>query len=106
MSIVSDQDPRFTSAFWRRLQKVLGTRLDFNTAFHPQTDGQTERLNQILEDLLRACVMDFTGSWDTKLHLMKFSYNNSFQATIGMALFEALYGKRCRSPLCWDEVGE
>ena len=66
---------------------------------------RSERLNQILEDMLRACVMDFTGSWDTKLHLMKFSYNNSFQATIGMAPFEALYGKQCRSPLCWEEVG-
>ena len=106
MSIVSYRDPRFTLAFWRGLQKAMGTRLDFSTAFHPQTDGQTERLNQILEDMLRACVMDFTGSWDTKLHLMEFSYNNSFQATIGMAPFEALYGKRCRSPLCWDEVGE
>ena len=84
----------------------MGTRLDFSTAFHPQTDGQTERLNQILEDMLRACVMDFTGSWDTKLHLMEFSYNNSFQATIGMTPLEPLYGKRCRSPLCWDEVGE
>ena len=106
ISIVLNRDLRFTSAFWRGLQKALGTRLDFSTAFHPQTDGQTERLNQILEDMLRACVMDFTGSWDTKLHLMKFPYNNSFQATIGMAPFEASYGKRCRSSLCWDEVGE
>jgi len=90
----------------KRLQKAIGTRLDFSTTFHPQTDGQTERLNQILEDMLRACVMDLIGSWDTKLHLMEFSYNNSFQATIGMAPFEVLYGKQCRSPLCWDEVGE
>ena len=81
-------------------------RLDFSTAFHPQTDGQTKRLNQILKDMLRACIMDFTRSWDTKLHLMEFSYNNSFQATIRMAPFEALYGKRCRSPLCWDKVGK
>ena len=106
VSIVSDRDPRFTSAFWSGLQKAIGTRLDFSTAFHPQTDGQTKRLNQILEDMLRACVLDFKESWDSKLHLMEFSYNNSFQATIGMAPFEALYGKRCRSPLCWDEVGE
>ena len=106
VSIVSDSDLRFTSAFWRRLQKALGTRLDFSTAFHPQNDGQMKQLNQIMEDMLRACVMDFTSSWGTKLHLMEFSYNNSFQATIGMTPFEALYGKRCRSPLCWDEVGE
>ena len=69
----------FTSAFWHRLQKALGTRLDFSTAFHPQTDGQTECLNQILEDMLRACVLDFKESWDSKLHLMEFSYNNSLQ---------------------------
>ncbi|TYK22665.1 pol protein [Cucumis melo var. makuwa] len=91
---------RFTSKFWKGLQLALGTRLDFSTAFHPQTDGQTERLNQILEDMLRACVLEFLGSWDSHLHLMEFAYNNSYQATIGMAPFEALYGRCCRSPLC------
>ncbi|KAL4038665.1 hypothetical protein IC575_002288 [Cucumis melo] len=84
----------------------MGTRLDFSTAFHPQTDGQTERLNQVLEDMLRACALEFPGSWDSHLHLMEFAYNNSFQATIGMAPFEALYGKCCRSPVCWGEVGK
>ncbi|KAL4035263.1 hypothetical protein IC575_003944 [Cucumis melo] len=88
------------------LQLALGTRLDFKTRFHPRTDGQTERLNQILEDMLRACVLEFSGSWDSHLHLMEFAYNNSYQATIGMAPFEALYGKCCRSPVCWGEVGE
>ena len=106
MWIVSDRDPRFTLVFCRGLQKALGTRLDFSTAFHPQTDGQTERLNQILEDMLRACVLDFTGSWDLKLHLMEFAYNNKYPATIDMALFEALYEKRCRTPLFWNEVGK
>ncbi|KAA0056808.1 ty3-gypsy retrotransposon protein [Cucumis melo var. makuwa] len=86
--------------FWKGLQLALGTRLDFSIAFHPQTDGQTERLNQILEDMLRACVLEFSGSWDSHLHLMEFAYNNSYQATIGMAQFEALYGKCCRSPVC------
>ncbi|KAA0059723.1 pol protein [Cucumis melo var. makuwa] len=76
------QDARFTSKFWKGLQLALGTRLDFSTAFHPQTDGQTERLNQILEDMLRACVLEFSGSWDSHLHLMEFAYNNSYQATI------------------------
>ncbi|TYJ99748.1 putative 3-hydroxyisobutyrate dehydrogenase-like 3 [Cucumis melo var. makuwa] len=84
---------------------TASTRLDFSTAFHPQTDGQTERLNQVLEDMLRACVLEFSGSWDSYLHLMEFAYNNSYQATIDMAPFEALYGKCCRSPVCWGEVG-
>ncbi|KAL0533851.1 hypothetical protein IC582_028122 [Cucumis melo] len=106
VSIVSDKDARFTSKFWKGLQTAMGTRLDFSTAFHPQTDGQTERLNQVLEDMLRACALEFPGSWDSYLHLMEFAYNNSYQATIGMAPFEALYGKCCRSPVCWDEVGE
>ncbi|KAA0052401.1 pol protein [Cucumis melo var. makuwa] len=106
VSIISDRDTRFTSKFWKGLQLALGTRLDFSTAFHPQTDGQTERLNQILEDMLQACVLEFSGSWDSHLHLMEFAYNNSYQATIGMAPFEALYGKCCRSPVCWGEVGE
>ncbi|KAA0058810.1 pol protein [Cucumis melo var. makuwa] len=106
VSIVSDRDARFTSKFWKGLQTAMVTRLDFSTAFHPQTDGQTERLNQVLEDMLRACALEFPGSWDSHLHLMEFSYNNSYQATIGMAPFEALYGKCCRSPVCWGEVGE
>ncbi|XP_077239760.1 uncharacterized protein LOC143880673 [Tasmannia lanceolata] len=85
---------------------AMGTSLKFSTAFHPQTDGQSERTIQILEDMLQACVMDFQGSWDNHLPLVKFSYNNSYQASIKMAPFEALYGRKCRSPLCWDDVGE
>ncbi|KAA0056320.1 gag protease polyprotein [Cucumis melo var. makuwa] len=94
VSIVLDRDACFTSKFWKGLQLALGTRLDFNTVFRPQTDGQTERLNQILEDMLRACVLKFSGSWDSHLHLMEFAYNNSYQATIVMARFEALYGRQ------------
>ncbi|KAA0060773.1 pol protein [Cucumis melo var. makuwa] len=100
------QDARFTSKFWKGLQLALGTRLDFRTTFHLQTDGQTERLNQVLEDMLRACVLKFSGSWNSHLHLMEFAYNNSYQATIGMTPFKTLYGKCCRSPVCWSEVGE
>ena len=74
--------------------------------FHPQIDGQIERLNQTLEDMLCPCVLDFLGSWDSHLHLMEFAYNNSYHATIGMAPFEALYGKSCRSPICWGEIEE
>ena len=106
VSIVSDRDPRFTSRFWPSLQTTLGTRLHFSTAFHPQTDGQSERTIQTLEDMLRACVMEFKGSWDTHLALMEFAYNNIYQTSIEMAPFEALYGRKCRTPVCWDEVGE
>ena len=106
MRIVSDRDTRFVSKFWQSLHSAMGTGLDFSTAFHPQTDGQTERVNQILEDMLRAFVLDFGGSWDSHLYLVEFAYNNSFQATIEMAPFEALYGRKCRSPAHWDEVGE
>ena len=78
LSIVSDRDPRFTSRFWPSLQTALGTRLHFSTAFHPQTDGQAERTIQMLEDMLRACVIEFKGSWDTHLVLMEFAYKNSY----------------------------
>ncbi|KAA0025167.1 pol protein [Cucumis melo var. makuwa] len=88
VSIVSDRDAGFTSKFCKGLQLALGTRLDFNTAFHPQTNGQTERLNQILEDMLRASVLEFSGSWNSHLHLMEFAYNNSYQATIGPELVQ------------------
>ena len=83
----------------------MGTRLAMSTAYHPQTDGQTERTIQTLEDMLRAIVMDFRMGWQDALPLVEFSYNNSFQTSIGMAPFEALYGRRCRSPLFWDEIG-
>ncbi|KAA0053211.1 pol protein [Cucumis melo var. makuwa] len=85
---------------------TASTRLDFSIAFHPQTDGQIERLNHVLEDMLQACVLEFSGSWDSHLHLMEFAYNNSYQTTIDMAPFETLYGKCCRSPVCWGEVDE
>ena len=106
VSIVSDRDPRFTLRFWPSLQNALGTRLHISTTFHPQTDDQSKRAIQTLEDMLRACVMEFRGSWDTHLPLMKFAYNNSYQASIGMAPYEALYGRKFRTPVCWDEVGE
>ncbi|GJR96705.1 putative reverse transcriptase domain-containing protein [Tanacetum coccineum] len=106
VSIISDRDGRFTSHLWQAFQKALGTRLDMSTAYHPQTDGQSERTIQTLEDMLRACVMDFGGSWDTHLPLIEFSYNNSYHTSIKCAPFEALYGRKCRSPVIWTEVGE
>jgi hypothetical protein len=106
VSIVSDRGPQFTSRFWGRFQEALGTKLEFSTAFHPQTDGQTERTIQTLEDMIRACVMDFGGSWDDHLPLIEFSYNNSYHSSIQMAPYEALYGRKCRSPLYWEDLGE
>ena len=97
-SIVSDRDPRFTARFWSAFHKALGTKIHLSTAYHPQTDGQSKRVIQILEDMLRSCVLDFKGEWDQHLPLVEFSYNNSYQSTIGMAPYEALYGRRCMTP--------
>lgn len=106
ISIISDRDSRFTSHFWKSLQKALGTKLDMSTTYHPQTDGKTERTIQTLEDMLRACVIDFRKGWDKHLPLIEFSYNNSYHTNIKAAPFEALYGRKCRSPVCWAEVGD
>ncbi|GKE46287.1 putative reverse transcriptase domain-containing protein, partial [Tanacetum coccineum] len=106
ISIISDRDSRFTSRFWQSMQEALGTRLDMSTTYHPQTDGQSERTIQTLEDMLRACVLDFGGSWDVHLLLVEFSYNNSYHSSVRCAPFEALYGRKCRSPIMWAEVGE
>ncbi|GJW56642.1 putative reverse transcriptase domain-containing protein [Tanacetum coccineum] len=106
ISIISDRDSRFTLRFWQSTQKALGTRLDMSMAYHPQTDGQSERTIQTLEDMLRACVLDFGGSWDVHLPLVEFSYNNSYHSSVRCALFEALYGRKCRSPIMWAEVRE
>jgi len=106
VSIVSDRDPRFTSRLWPSIQQALGTRLNLSTTFHPQTDGQTERTIQTLEDLLRACILEFEGNWEDHLPLVEFTYNNSYQAIVGMAPYEALYGRKYRTPLCWEELGD
>ncbi|GJS45027.1 putative reverse transcriptase domain-containing protein [Tanacetum coccineum] len=106
ISILSDHDSRFTSRFWQSMQEALGTRLDMSTAYHPQTDGQSECTIQTLEDMLRACVLDFGGSWDVHLPLVEFSYNNSYHSSMKCAPFEALYGRKCRSLIMWAEVGE
>lgn len=84
----------------------MGTRLVFSTTYHPQTDGQTERTNQVLEDMLKACCMDYRMTWHEMLPLVEFASNNSYQSTIRMAPYEALYIRRCKSPLHWDVVGE
>nr|GFA41838.1 reverse transcriptase domain-containing protein [Tanacetum cinerariifolium] len=106
VSIISDRDPMFASNFWRAFQKALGTPLDMSIAYHLETDGQSERTIQTLEDMLRACVIDFGNGWKRHLPLVEFSYNNSLHASIKAAPFEALYGRKCRSPVCWAEVGD
>jgi transposase InsO family protein len=104
--IISDHGAQFIAQFWEQLQYALGTKLIQSSAYHPQTDGQTERVNQILEDMLRACVLQYDKNWDKCLSLVKFSYNNSYQTSLKIALFEALYGRRCRTPLSWSQTGE
>nr|GFD18540.1 reverse transcriptase domain-containing protein [Tanacetum cinerariifolium] len=106
VSIISDRDPRFVSNFWRSLQKALGTRLDMSTAYHLKTDSQSERTIQTLEDMLRTCAIEFGKGWVNHLPLVEFAYNNSYHASIKAAPFEALYGQKCHSPVCWTEVGE
>ncbi|WVZ51931.1 hypothetical protein U9M48_003028 [Paspalum notatum var. saurae] len=106
ISIVSDRGPQFTAKFWKSLHEALGTKLDYSTAYHPQTNGQTERVNQLLEDLLRACVLTYGPNWEDSLPFAEFSYNNIYQASIKMSPFQALYGHQCRTPLMWEEAGE
>ena len=106
LSIVSDRDSRFNSNFWRGLHRELGTRVHLSTAYHPQTDGQSERTIQTLEDMLRTCIIEYGGAWDTHLRLIEFAYNNSYHSSIGMPPFEMLYGRKCRTPSCWLEPGE
>jgi transposase InsO family protein len=104
--IVSDRCTQFTSLFWEKLHESMDTKLNFSSAYHPQTDGQIERTNQILEDMLRACALKHGESWDKSLLYAEFSYNNSYQASLKMAPFEALYGKKYRTPLYWSQTGE
>ena len=94
VSMVSDRDPRFTSRFWRRFQEHLDTKLNMSTTLSPQTDGQSERTIQTIEDMLEVCAIDFKGNWDDHLPLIEFSYNNSYHASIGMPPYEALYGRK------------
>jgi transposase InsO family protein len=105
-TIISDQGPQFIARFWEQLHASLGTRLIHSSAYHPQIDGQAERVNQILEVMLRACVMNYPDKWVKCLSLVEFSYNNNYQESLRMSLFKALYGHRCRTPVNWIEPGE
>ncbi|KAI3826640.1 hypothetical protein L1987_00690 [Smallanthus sonchifolius] len=106
VTIISDRDMRFTSRFLKKFHEDMGTRLNLNTAYHPQTDGQSERTIQTLENMLRECALDFGGNWDDHLPLAEFSYINSYHSSIGMPPFEALYGRKCRTPVCCGEIGQ
>lgn len=94
------------SHFWKDLHEEFRTKENFSMPYRPQTDGQTERTNQVLEDMLRACIIDLKGSWDDNISLNEFSYNNNYQASIKMDPFEALYGRKYRSPVCWNDIGD
>ncbi|WVZ57819.1 hypothetical protein U9M48_008158 [Paspalum notatum var. saurae] len=105
-TITSDRGLVFVSRFWEQLQNALGTKLIHSSAYHPQTSGQVERVNQIVEDMLRACALTYSTKWDECLPLAEFAYNNSYQKSLNMAPFEALYSRRCRTPLNWSEPEE
>jgi transposase InsO family protein len=104
--IMSNRGTQFTLKFWERLHETLDTQLHFSSTYHPQTDGQTERVNQIIDDMLRACALQYGRSWDKNLSYAEFSHNNSYQESLKMAPFEMLYGRRCRTPLFRSETGE
>jgi hypothetical protein len=104
--IIFDRVLQFVTRFWEQLHASLGTHLIHNSAYHPQTNGRIERVNHILQDMLIACVMEYSGSWDKNLPYAEFSYNNSYQESLKMAPFEALYGRQCRTPLSWIMSGE
>ena len=94
------------SRFWQKFQETLGIKLNLSTTYHAQTDGQSERTIQTLEDMLRTCILDFGGSWGQHMTLEEFAYNNSYHSSIQKAPYESLYGRKCRSPIYWNEVGE
>src|SRR4051812_42681646 len=105
LEISSDRGSLFTSRYWTSFMEAFGTRLNLSTAYHPQSQGQLEPVNQVLEDMLRACVISFGMKWEEALPYAEFSYNNSYQASLKMAPFEVLYGRKCRTPLNGQELG-
>ena len=99
--MISDMDSKFTGNFQKALFKGLNATLNFSTSFHPQTSGQTERVNQILEDMLRMYVREQPSKWEDYLHLVEFAYNNHYQASSKFIPFEILYGRKCNTPISW-----
>jgi transposase InsO family protein len=103
--IILDRGSQFTSRFWKSFHENMDMKLNFSSAYHPQTDEQTKSTNQVLEDMLRACALQHGSSWDKSLPYAEFSYNNSCQASLKMLPFETMYGRKCRTPLYWDQTG-
>jgi transposase InsO family protein len=104
--IVSDRGTQFTLRFWEKLCEAIDTRLNFSSTYHPQTDGHIERVNQILEDMLRACALKDKNNWDKCLPYVEFSYNNNYQERLKMSPFEVLHGRKCQTSLLWNEPRE
>jgi hypothetical protein len=105
-TIVSDRDPKFTSNFWKGLFKGFRTNMNFSTTYHPEFDGQTERVNRVIEDILRMYVMDKPLKWKDYLHLVEFAYNNGYQASLKMSPFEAIYDRKSNTPVSWDNPAD
>jgi hypothetical protein len=103
---VSNRDPKFTSNFWKGLFKGFGMNMNFSTAYHPDSDGKTERVNRLIEDILRMYVMDKPSNLLNYLYLVEFAYNNGYQASLKMSPFEALYGRKCNTPASWDNPAD
>jgi hypothetical protein len=103
---VSERDPKFTSKFWKGLFNGFGTNLNFSTTYHPESDRKTERLNQVIEDMLRMYVMYEPSKWEDYLHLVEFYYKHVYQTSLKMSPFEALYGRKCNTPVSWDNLGD
>jgi hypothetical protein len=104
--IILDRGSQFTSIFWKSFHENMDTKLNFSSTYQSQTDGQTERTNQVLEDMLRACALQHGSSWDKSLPYAEFSYNNSYQSNLKMSPFETLYGRKCMTPLFWTRLEE
>jgi hypothetical protein len=101
---VSDRDPKFTSKFWKGLFNGFETNLNYNTTYHPESDGKKERVNQVIEDMIRMYMMEKPSKWEYYLHLVEFAYNNGSQASLKMSPFETLYGINCNTPISWDNL--
>jgi hypothetical protein len=101
-AIVSYKDPKFTSNFWKGLFKGFGTNLNLSTTYHPDSDGKEERTNRIIEDMLRMYVMYHPSKLEDSIHLVKFSYNNGYQSSLKMSLFDTLYGRKCNTSVTWE----